>query len=491
MGDIAEHHDLLVLGAGLSGINTAHVLREQLPHRKVTILEGRSVIGGTWNFFKYPGFRSDSNMTVFGFKWHPWPHDHKIASGPEIASYLEDAARKDGIMDHIRLRHKVTHCEWRDEDQFWSLTVDAEGTERVFAANFVFLCTGYYSFDRALDAVIPGLDSFAGTVAHPQWWPRDFDYADKKVVIVGSGATAVTMLPVIAETAAQVTMLQRSPSYVISMPSKLAAEKLLRAVLPRSWSDWFCWWKDLGLETALTRFLIYFPNASRRALTWLAKKQLPADVDVNVHFNPRYNPTQQRLCMCPDGDFFKALHRDNSRIVTDVVETVTPDGVLLKSGRKLDADVIITATGLYFEIMNGMQPVVNGKPIDGGAHYTWRGGMLEALPNMGYVFGYVVQSWTPGADTMAKLLVKVIKRMEDKKATKVVPTLVRYEGMPRNLAVDVNSSYILRAADRIPKVTGEDPWYGRTHWLRDVWALWFGSVDEGLAYSAVEGKKDI
>lgn len=490
MGDIAEHHDLLILGAGLSGINAAHVLREQLPHRKVTILEARSVIGGTWNFFKYPGFRSDSGMSTFGLKWHPWRHRHKMASGPEIASYLEDAARKDGIMDRIRFRHEVTQFEWRDEDQFWRLTVDADGTEKVFAANFVFLCTGYYSYDRAQDAVIPGLDSFAGTVAHPQFWPQDLDYTDKKVVIVGSGATAITMLPVMAEKAAQVTMLQRSPSYVVSIPNKSAADGLLRAVLPGGWADWLCWWKGMGFEIAATRFLVNFPNASRWALTWMAKKQLPADIDVDVHFNPRYNPTEQRLCMCPDGDFFKALHQDNCQVVTDVIETVTPGGVLLKSGRKLDADVIVTATGLYFEIMDGKQPIVNGKPIDGGEHYTWRGGMLEDVPNMGYILGYVVQSWTPGADAMTQLLVKVIKRMEDKEATKVVPTLVRYKGMPRKLAVDASSNYFVRAADRIPKVTGEDPWYGRTHWLRDVWSLWFGSMDDGLVYSAAEGKKD-
>nr|BAM84052.1 flavin-binding monooxygenase [Tolypocladium album] len=491
MGDVAEHHDILILGAGLSGINAAHVLREQLPHRKVTILEGRSVVGGTWNYFKYPGFRSDSGMTVFGFKWHPWPHQQQLASGPELVSYIEDAARKDGIMDQIRFRHRVTHFEWRDEDQFWTLTVDADGTEKLFAANFVVLCTGYYSYDKAQETVIPSLDSFAGTVAHPQFWPKDLEYTDKKVVIIGSGATAITMLPAMAKKAARVTMLQRSPSYVLSLSNKpTAIDWLLRAALPRNWNNWLRWWKDLSYEFFATQFLVNFPKTSRWALTRMAKQQLPAHVDVNVHFNPRYNPTEQRLCLCPDGDFFKALHQPNCEVVTDVIERVTTDGVLLKSGRKLDADIVVTATGLYFQIMDGKKPVVNGQPVDGGQRYTWRGGMLEGLPNMGYVFGYVVQSWTPGADAMTHTLVKVIRRMEDKKATKVVPELARYKGMPCELAVSATSNYFLSAADRIPKITGEDPWYGRTHWLRDSWSLWFGSMDDGLVYSAAEGKKD-
>ncbi|KYK57468.1 flavin-binding monooxygenase [Drechmeria coniospora] len=489
MHEISEHHDIVILGAGLSGINTAHVLREKLPHRKVTILEARSTTGGTWNFFRYPGFRSDSYMSTFGLRWFPWPHDSKMASGPEIAAYLEDAARDDGCLDEIRFRHKVTRCEWRDEDQFWTLDVDADGEEKRFSARFLFACTGYYSYEKALEADIPGIERFQGTVAHPQWWPKDLDYRSKRVVIIGSGATAYTMVPAMADDVASVTMLQRSPSYAVSVPTTSTFDRLLRLLLPAFAANWFIWWKDLGFELLTTQLLLRFPNLGRRALTTQLKQEIPKDVDADVHFNPRYNPFQQRLCMCPDGDFFKAMHRDNVEVVTDVVDTVTADGILLQSGRRLDADIIVTATGLYFQILDGMHPVVNGVPVDPGAQYTWRGGMLESLPNAAFIVAYVTQSWTPGADVMAKMVVRVLRAMESKRATKVVPVLERYKGMPRRIAVDANSNYFLRAADRIPKVTGEGPWYGRTHWMRDIWALWFGSMEDGLVYSG-EAKKN-
>lgn len=487
--EIAEHHDIVILGAGLSGINTAHVLRQQLPNRSVTILEGRSVVGGTWNFFKYPGFRSDSYMTTFGFRWHPWPHAHKIAKAEEIVAYVEDAAKTDGIYDRIRFRNKVLDAEWRDEDGFWRLTVDAEGATKTFSANFVFACTGYYSYEKAMPAMIPGIKEFKGTVAHTQWWPQDLDCSNKRIVLIGSGATAFTILPVLAEKASRITMLQRSPSYVASRPQHSWIDATLRFLLPMQLAHRICWWKDLVLEMFASQFLGNFHKIGRFLLTMGMKTALPAGYDMNTHFNPRYNPFEQRLCLCPDGDFFKAMHRDNTEIVTDVIDTVTEDGILLKSGRKLDADVIITATGLYFQIMNGMAPKVNGQRIEAGDHYTWRGSMLDSLPNMGYVLGYVGQSWTPGADALAKLLVRVIKRMEQKNAVKAMPVLEYQKGMPRKLAVELSSNYFVKAADRIPKTTGEDPWYGRTHWIRDVWTLWFGDIDKGMVFSGVKDTK--
>ncbi|KAJ6442825.1 flavin-binding monooxygenase [Purpureocillium lavendulum] len=489
--DIDEHLDVVILGAGISGINAAHVLRKQLPHRSFTILEARSAAGGTWNFFRYPGFRSDSYMTTFGFRWHPWPHERKIAAAADIARYVEDAARADGTLDKVRFRHRVVACEWRDEDDgFWRLRVDADGVTKVVAANFVLACTGYYSYERALEAPIPGIESFAGAVVHPQFWPEDgLDYVGKKVVVVGSGATAFTIIPAMAESVASITMLQRSPSYAVSMPTRSLADRLLRLVLPAAWAHRVCWWKDIVFEMIATQLLLHFPAIGRWALMRKLKAEIPRDIDVDVHFNPRYDPFRQRLCMCPDGDFFKTLHRDNVEVVTDTVDSVTPGGIRLSSGRVLDADIIVTATGLYFEVLNGMKPLVNGQPVDVGSRYTWRGGMLEGLPNMGYVLGYVVQSWTPGADVMAKLMCRVIRSMEARGATKVVPAIERYKGMPRRIAVDASSNYFVKAADRIPKVTGQAPWYGRTHWLRDAWSLWFGDMDEGLVYSGGGAKK--
>ncbi|KAK2594271.1 hypothetical protein QQS21_008050 [Conoideocrella luteorostrata] len=492
MTQISEHHDIIILGAGISGINTAHVLREKLPNRTFTILEGRSVIGGTWNFFKFPGIRSDSNMTTFGFHWHPWPHAHKIATASEIVAYITDAAKTDGTYDRIRFNHQAVDVEWRDEDSFWRLTVENQGVSKTLAANFVICCTGYYAYDQAMPAVIPGIESFEGTVAHPQWWPEELDCSGKRVVLIGSGATAYTIVPALADKVGQLTMVQRSPSYAAAISTTSWVDALLRMVLPVSLAHKICWWKDLAEEMIVGQFMLCFPRIARFALRWMTKSALPKDCDVDIDFNPRYNPFQQRLCLCPDGDFFKVMHQDNIELVTDVIDTVTRDGVLLQSGRKLDADIIITATGLYFQIMNGMTANVNGVLIQPGDRYTWRGTMLEGLPNMGYILGYVIQSWTPGAEATAQLLVRVIKSMEKKKATKTMPVLLHRKNMPRKLAVDVTSNYFVKAADRVPKVTGEDPWYGRTNWIRDMWSVLFGDIDKGLEFSGIkQDKKNI
>lgn len=486
METIAEHHHVIILGAGLSGICTAHVLREQLPDHDFTILEGRSVLGGTWSFFKFPGFRSDSYMTTFGFRWHPWPHAHKIASAWEIVDYITDAAKRDGTYDRIRFNHLVTDAEWRDQDGFWRLTVENQGRVMIFAADFVIACTGYYSYDQAMPATIPGIGNFKGTVAHPQWWPEDLDCSGKRVVLVGSGATAFSIVPALADKVGHLTMVQRSPNYAAAVPRTSWVDSLLRMILPISLAHKICWWKDIVLEMLITQLALRFPSIARFSLRRDAKSALPNDCPVDVHFKPRYEPLRQRLCLCPDGDFFQAMHRDNIELVTDTIDTVTSDAVVLQSGRRLHADVIITATGLYFELMSGISAKVNGVRIEPGNHYTWRGSMLDSLPNMGYVLGYVLQSWTPGAEAIARLLVRVIKRKEEKKAAKVMPVLPKRKDLPRKLAVDMNSNYFVKAAGRIPKVTGHDPWYGRTHWVRDMWSVLFGDIDKGLVFSGFD-----
>jgi cation diffusion facilitator CzcD-associated flavoprotein CzcO len=487
---LVEHHDILILGAGLTGINTAHILRKEMPHRDFVILEKRAVLGGTWSFFKYPGFRSDSYMSSFAFTWHPWKHKHKIAPASEIVEYIDDAARADGTKDIIRFRHEVLACEWSSELQQWRLDVDADGTRKTYFAKFILGCTGYYSYDRALDSPIPGIQDFQGQVVHPQFWPEDLDYSNKRVILIGSGATTVTVLPSMAEKASHVTMLQRSPSFVTSRPLYSWVDTVLRFCLPVMWAHSIICFLDTLAEVIATQALLKFPQIGRWVLIRGAKKELPKYIDVDVHFNPSYNPFQQRLCLCPEGDFFKALYRQNTEIVTDIIETVTKDGILLKSGRKLSADIIVTATGLHFQLMGGLVPVVDGKSIEVGEQYTWRGCMLESLPNAAFVMGYVTQSWTPGADAMAKTVIRVLKHMEETGATSVVPRIERTKGMPKKLAVNANSSYFLKAADRIPKVTGQGPWYGRTNLVVDLWAKWFGSVEEGLDYTRPTKSKD-
>ncbi|KAI1068003.1 hypothetical protein LB507_004495 [Fusarium sp. FIESC RH6] len=492
MGDTIEHHDIIILGAGLSGINAAHVLNEKLPKRSYTILEAREAIGGTWRFFRYPGFRSDSFMTSFGLPWHPWTHEHKMAQAGEIVDYLEEAVDAAGIRDKIRFNHKMVACEWRTDKQNWRLDVDADGQRKTLIANFVISCVGYYSYDKALQTTIPGIEDFGGKVVHPQWWPEDLDYSGKRVVVIGSGATAITIVPSLAEKASMVTQLQRSPSFVISRPTTSNLDFFLRTILPWVWAYWFIYWKDVLMELAATQLLLRFPNFGRKVLVGEMRKELPKDVDVNVHFNPSYNPFEQRLCMCPEGDFFKALHKDNCEIVTDTIETVTHDGILLKSGRKLETDIIVTATGLHFQLFGGIVPSVDGQSIEVGSHYTWRGCMVDSLPNMGFVMGYVTTSWTPGAVLMAKMLTSVIKEMEKKGATSVMPVLDDKDRLkPKKLPVNATSNYFVKAAERMPKVTNEGPWYGRVNLAKDWFAYMSGDVTSGLLYGGGGKKKDI
>ncbi|EWG36349.1 hypothetical protein FVEG_00416 [Fusarium verticillioides 7600] len=492
MEEPTEHHDILVIGAGLSGINTAHVLNQRLPHRSYTILEAQSAIGGTWRFFRYPGFRSDSFMTAFGLSWYPWKHKHKMAQAGEIVDYLEEAVDAAGLRDKIRFRHKMLACEWRTDEQNWKIEVDADGQQKTYIANFVISCVGYYAYDKAFPTTIPGLKGFGGQVVHPQWWPEDLDYSSKRVIVIGSGATAITIVPSLAEKADMVTMLQRSPSFVISRPTTSTIDSCLKSMLPFSLAYWLVYWKDVLAEVFSTQFLLNFPALGRKVLMGEMQKALPKDIDVNVHFNPRYNPFQQRLCMCPDEDFFKALHQGNCEIVTDTIETVTKDGILLKSGRKLEADIIVTATGLYFQLFGGITPLVDGQSIEVGSHYAWRGCMVDSVPNMGFVMGYVTTSWTPGADIMAKTLISVIKEMEKTGSTSVMPVLSEKDkSKPQKLPVNATSSYFVKAADRMPKVTDEGPWYGRVNLAKDWWAWLMGDMTSGLLYSGGQRKKDI
>ncbi|KAH8586134.1 hypothetical protein B0O99DRAFT_645294 [Bisporella sp. PMI_857] len=483
-----EQHDIIIIGAGLSGINTAHILRENLPNRRFIILEGRAVLGGTWNFFRYPGFRSDSPLTTFGFKWYPWKHKHLIAKGYELVEYMTEAAAADGSLKHIRFRHLVKNCEWRSEEQQWRLYVDANGTPKVFRANFILTCMGYYSYSKALDTVIPGIENFGGKVVHPQWWPEDLDYSGKRIVVIGSGATAITIVPTLAKSAGHVTQLQRSPSYVARRPNSSKFRDILRIFLPLLWVHWICWWKDTLLELFFSEFFLKFPRAGKAILNFGMSLELPAHINRNIHFSPRYNPFEQRLCLCPDGDFFKSLGQGNCDIVTDVIETVTSDGIQLKSGDKLPADIIVTATGLYFETFGGLKPKVDGKEIEPGSYYAWRGCMLETVPNMAFIMGNVTQSWTPVASVMSKIAIRVIQLMEQKGSTSATPILQRWEGMPRKLAIDASSNYFTKAADRIPKVTGETPWYGRKNLFVDLWPLLFGNLEDGLVFAAVDKK---
>ncbi|KAK1462436.1 monooxygenase [Colletotrichum cuscutae] len=490
---MAEELDILILGAGISGVNAAYRVRTELPDSTFAVLEARDVVGGTWSYWKYPGFRSDSNMTNFGFGWHPWPHDKKIIEGAPIAAYIEDAVKTHHIDKHIRFQHKVLSSDWDSDEARWTLECNTpQGTKKI-KAKFLFICSGYYSYEKALETHIPGIESFEGKTIHPQWWPEDLDYAGKRVIIIGSGATTMTLFPNIAKTAGFTTILQRSPSYVFALGAESPVDKAAKRFLPLFLANWFILLKDLLLETVFIQVVLGFPNLAKQFLRLDAKRRLPKDYPVDIHFKLKYNPFEQRLNMCPDGDVFKTLHQSNTEIVTDHIETVTKDGILTKSGRHLPADIIVTATGLHVQLFGGTDVTVDGAPVKVGEKYSWRGCMLDGVPNAAAIIGYVTQSWTPGADTVTRLCIRVIKQMQKTGAVAATPVLSDEEkkNSPRLPCVDATSNYSTRAHGRMPVVTNQGPWYGRKNLIVDKLALWFGSVTVGMDYRLATKSKDI
>ena len=495
-----ETLDIVVVGAGLSGINTGYRLQTQLPHLNYAILESRHEMGGTWAFWKYPGIRTDSSMGLFGFSWRPWPQDSNMAAGPDIKTYLEECAAAEGIDKKIRFGHRVVASDWSSTEQRWTLRVEVAREDgavetKVIKAWWIISASGYYRYEQPLKAVIPGIETFAGQVVHPQFWDESIDYAGKNVVIVGSGATAVTLLPALAETAASVTMLQRSPSYVFSLPRRQGIVGFLSRCMPMSWAQQLYWWQRMIIETLFVVGLLTFPNVGRRFLVGEMKKQLPEDVDADKHFNPWYNPFEQRLCFCPGGDFFKALHRPNAHVVTDTIDTVTATGIRLASGEHIDADMIITATGLYFSLLSGVSVTVDGESVSDslGTRYIWNGSMLEGVPNSGLITGYTAATWTPGADVRVRQLIKVIKYMDKNGATAGVPYIEPAERatMPVLPAVGLNSTYVLSALDRMPKVGDKAPWVSGAFWAIDAWRLMWSNVQDGITYTFGERRKDL
>ncbi|GJC83350.1 FAD-containing monooxygenase EthA [Colletotrichum liriopes] len=490
---MTEALDILIWGAGISGINAAYRVRSELPNSTFAVLEARDVVGGTWSYWKYPGFRSDSNMTNFGFQWHAWPHEKKIMKGEPIATYIKDAAKTHGIDKHIRLRHKILASNWDSDESQWTITADTPAGQKQIKAKFLFLCSGYYSYEKALKAHIPGIHDFHGEVIHPQWWPEDINYTNKRVVIVGSGATTMTLFPSIAQTAGFTTILQRSPSYVFAVPAESSLDKALKRFLPLVLANWMIFLVDLLIETFFIQFLFRFPNAARNYLRSEAQRQLPKDYPVDVHFKPIHNPFQQRLNLSPDGDVFKTLHQPNTEIVTDHIDTVTANGILTKSGRHLPADIIVTATGLYVQFLGGSKMTVDSVPINFGEKYIWRGCMLDGVPNAAAIMGYATQTWTPGADTVTQLFIRVIKHTQWAGAISATPVLSDEEkrNSPRLPFVSATSSYFKKAYDRMPLVTNQGPWYGRTNLIVDKLALWFGSVAVGMDYRLANKSKGI
>ncbi|OBR11016.1 Flavin-binding monooxygenase [Colletotrichum higginsianum IMI 349063] len=480
--DIDETYDYIIVGAGISGINTAYYLQAHgPPNATYAILEGRARMGGTWDLFRYPGIRSDSDIYTFGFSWNPWKGENPLAEGADICSYLEESATMHGIDRHIRYHHQVISADWTSARSSWVLKVaDASGEKvKTIAARFVVLGTGYYDYEQPLAAEIPGIQDFEGRVVHPQFWPEDLDYRDKKVVIIGSGATAVTLLPNIATDAQRVTMLQRSPTYIVGMPpSKGRLTRFMVSVLPRSVSG-----RLLRVQYFLMAFFLYnfcqwFPALARRFLLGAAQKQLPPDIPLDPHFKPRYNPWDQRLCACPDWDFFAALRSGRADVVTDIIDKVTGSEIVLKSGAVLRPDIIVTATGLRIRFGGSIALSVDSAPVDITEKFTFKGCMLQDVPNMAFVFGYSNSSWTLGAEATSSYLVRLWRSMEDKGLRSVTPRLEDLD-MEAKPVVSLKSTYLRNARKVLPKA-GTGLWAPRTNYLMDLWTATVSDVLSGM-----------
>jgi monooxygenase len=472
-----EHFDVLIVGAGLSGIAAGYHLQAKCPGKSYVILEARDAIGGTWDLFRYPGIRSDSDMYTLGYNFKPWREAKAIADGPSILNYVRETAQENGIDRNIRFHHRVMRAEWSSHDGHW--TIEAErGAETVhFSCGFLFMCSGYYDYAGGYTPEFAGTDSFAGELVHPQHWPEDLDYAGKRVVIIGSGATAVTLGPAMADKAAHVTMLQRSPTYVVSRPSEDSIANRLRQKLPAMLAYQLARWKNVLLGMYFFRLSRRKPEQMKARLLGLLRKQLGQDYDVATHFTPRYNPWDQRLCLVPDGDLFREINAGRVSVVTDHIERFTPGGLKLQSGRELAADIIVTATGLRMKLFSGLEVVVDGARIELAKTMSYKGMMFSGVPNFAAAFGYTNASWTLKCDLTCQYVCRLLRYMDRHGYRRCMPQ--RDASVAEAPWLDFTSGYVQRALDQLPRQGAKKPWKLYQNYARDLMSLRFGNVNDG------------
>ena len=476
-----EHVDVLIVGAGLSGVGAAYHLQTECPGKTYAILEARGAIGGTWDLFRYPGIRSDSDMYTLGYSFKPWSSDKSIADGPSILEYIRETARENGIDEHIRFQHRVVAANWSTPDQRW--TVEAQRTDTgdtvTLTCNFLFACSGYYRYDEGYTPEFPGRDRFQGQIVHPQFWPEDLDYQGKRVIVIGSGATAVTLVPAMAPQAAHVTMLQRSPTYIVSLPGEDPVAKILRRRLPERLAYSIVRWKNVitvSLSFMLSR---RWPKLMKGLFLKGVERNLPPGFDLKTHFKPRYNPWQQRVCLVPDGDLFQALGRGDVDIVTDVIDTFTETGIRLVSGQELEADIIVTATGLNMLAGGGAQLSIDGENIDISKTLTYRGMMLSDVPNFAVAFGYTNASWTLKCDLTCQYVCRLLGHMDAHGYTSTTPRL-RDPSVEPQPAIDFNSGYVVRAIQSFPKQGSKTPWRLHQNYALDILTIRRAPLHDGV-----------
>ncbi|NUT99353.1 MAG: NAD(P)/FAD-dependent oxidoreductase [Saccharothrix sp.] len=470
------HLDVVIVGAGLSGIGAAYRLSTEHPGRTYAILEARDAIGGTWDLFRYPGVRSDSDMFTLGYPFAPWRDPKAIADGPSIRDYIRRTAAEHDIERHIRFGTRVVAADWSTAEQRWSLTLSDGGT---LTCGFLYACAGYYDYERGHEPEFPGRESFAGRVVHPQFWPEDLDYAGKRVVIIGSGATAVTLVPAMADTAAHVTMLQRSPTWISPVPGRDKIADALRSALPARLAHQLARAKNIAFTTGFYQFCRRFPGAARNLLTKLSTKSLKDPAAVREHFTPTYNPWDQRLCAVPDADLFKAVNSGKASVVTDHIDAFVPEGIRLKSGDVLPADVVVTATGLRLQAFGGIEPSVDGTPVELSEQFVWRGAMITGLPNFAVCIGYTNASWTLRADLSSRLVCRVLEHLDRNGFSSVVPRPDRV--MARQPLLDLASGYIQRSIADFPGQGDRSPWRVRQNYVVDAVQTLRGDIGDQLA----------
>jgi len=482
--------DVLIIGAGLSGIGAACHLKRLCPSKRFAILEGREAMGGTWDLFRYPGIRSDSDMYTLGYNFKPWTDPQAIADGPSIRRYIQETAAEHGVAPLIRYRHKVLEANWCSASATWQLLVQRgdEAEPLRLSCRFLMMCTGYYRYEAGYTPEFAGREDYRGTFIHPQLWPEGFDYSDKRILVIGSGATAVTLVPALAERAAQVTMLQRSPSYVINLPQRYALSNALRRVLPEKWVYRLARGRNVTLQLAFYKLAKRFPNLVRRGLLGLVRRQLGERVDLR-HFSPHYKPWDQRVCAVPDGDLFRVLRQGKAQVVTAEIEHFTAQGILLKSGEELAADVIVSATGLQLQLFGGIDVSVDGAPFEAPKSMGYRGIMLRDLPNLAVVMGYTNASWTLKADLSSEYFCRLIRHMDVIGMRQVTPRDSDGRARPEPF-LDLQSGYIERASHLLPAQGDRAPWKLHQNYLLDLALLRYGKLeDEYLVFSAPQGEQ--
>ena len=471
------HKDVVVIGAGISGIAAGYNLQKSCSNKSFVILEGRESLGGTWDLFKYPGIRSDSDMHTLGFRFKPWIHKKSIADGPSILEYLNETVDQYDLRKKILFNQKVISSNWISKKSIWELMVMNDGQEESMTCNFLFLCGGYYSYDKPYMPAFPNQDQFQGSLIHPQFWDESIDYTNKKVIVIGSGATAVTLVPAIAEKAEHVTMLQRSPSYVVSAPGEDSWSNALNKIFPTRLTYFLIRWKNV-LRTSLGFYLSRkYPARVKERLINLVREELGDDFDVEKHFTPRYNPWDQRMCLVPDSDLFNSIKDGRASVVTDVIDKFDEKGILVQSGELIEADIIVSATGIELNFFNDIDVSLDNQRVEPHQKLSYKGMMLSGVPNLAFTFGYVNASWTLRADLTCEYVCRLLNQMDKQGVTSCVPE-EDPSAMVDDEYIDFSSGYVQRALSRMPKQGIKSPWRNYQNYLKDIFLVRLFSIKD-------------